>query len=138
MWLESEKKEIISIFSFLEKYDFKFEFLSFKKSENINNMNTLVSIIYKNNVCFTIKIYKNYPFEPICFYKLDDRNEINEIFKFRSSKEIQVYQRDLDLWKSVLKKNKFLSRSNVFKVVAESIKNQIKNDQSFYGISIFD
>ena len=80
MWLECEKNEILSKFVFLDKYGFKFEFLSFKKSEHIN-MDTLVALIYKNNVYFTIKIYKNYPFEPICFYKLNDRNEINEIFQ---------------------------------------------------------
>ncbi len=33
MWLESEKNEILSKFAFLDKYDFKFEFLSFKKNE---------------------------------------------------------------------------------------------------------
>ena len=67
-----------------------------------------------------------------------NRNEINEIFTLNSNKEIQVYKRDLNLWKSILKKNKFLSHSNVFKVVSESIKSQIESDKSFYGISIND
>ncbi len=137
MWLESEKNEILSKFAFLDKYGFRFEFLSFKKNEFIN-MNTKVVLIYKKNAFFTIKIYKNYPFEPINFYKLNDKNEINEIFTLNSNKEIQVYKRDLNLWKNILKKNKFLSHSNVFEVVSESIKQQIKIDKSFYGISISD
>ena len=29
-------------------------------------------------------------------------NEINEIFTLNSNKEIQVYKRDLSLWKSIL------------------------------------
>ena len=122
MWLEIMKNEILSQFAFLDKYGFKFEFLFFKKSEHIY-MDTLVALIYKNNVYFTIKIYTKYLFEPICFYKLNDRNEIKEIFKFNSDKEIHVYKRDLKLWKSILKKNKFLSHSNIIEVVSKSIKN---------------
>ena len=137
MWCESEKNEILSKFYFLDKYGFKFEFLSFEKN-GVINMDTLVVLIYKKNVCFAIKIYKNYPFEPICFYKLNDKNEMNEIFTLNSNKEIQVYKRDLNLWKSILKKNRFLSHSNVFKVVSKSIRNQIETDESFYGISIDD
>ncbi len=137
MWPENEKNNIISYFSFLEKYGFQLEFLSFQKNDTIN-MNTNVALIYKKSHCIAIKIYIDYPFEPICFYHLNDKNELNEIFKFNSSKEIQVYKRDLNLWKNALRKDKFLSYSTVFQVVSESIKKQIKTSKSFYGISIND
>ena len=137
MWLNEEKNEIHSKFSFLNKYGFKFEFLSFEKN-NIINVDILIALIYKKNNYFAIKIYKNYPFEPICFYKLNDKTEMNEIFSLNSNKEIQVYKRDLSLWNSILKKNKFLSRSDVFNVVSKSIKKQIEISRSFYGISIDD
>ena len=137
MWLNEEKYQIHSKFSFLDEYGFKFEFLSFEKN-NIVNVDTLIALIYKKNNYFAIEIKKNYPFEPICFYKLNDKTEIDEIFTLNSSKEIQVYKRDLDLWKSILKKKKFISRSDVLNVVSESIKKQIELNRSFYGISIDD
>ena len=90
MWSNEEKYQIHSKFSFLDEYGFKFEFLSFEKN-NIVNVDTLIALIYKKNNYFAIEIKKNYPFEPICFYKLNDKTEIDEIFTLNSSKEIQVY-----------------------------------------------
>ena len=129
------ENEILAKFSFLKKYGFGFEFLTLKK-DDIVTFNTFVALIYKVNIYFVIKIYINYSFEPICFYKLNGKNEINDIFLYNTNKEIEVYNRDLDLWKRVYKKNKFLRQSDVFTVVSESIKRQIETNKSFYGIPI--
>ena len=75
------ENEILAKFSFLKKYGFGFEFLTLKK-DDIVTFNTFVALIYKVNIYFVIKIYINYSFEPICFYKLNGKNEINDIFLY--------------------------------------------------------
>lgn len=135
MWLEIEKEEILSKFSILAEHGFIFEFLTFAKSDTIP-MDTIVALVHNHTHFFAIKRYRKYPLEPICFYKLDSREELREIFVFNSSKEINVYGTDLEHWKRVMKKKSFLSSADVFTVVSESIKRQIASSRSFYGISI--
>ena len=134
MWLETEKEYIIEKFSFLRKYNFEFQFIAFQKNSRPEvKMDTMVAIIFNKNNLLVIKRLRNYPLEPLCFYKLNSKDELLEIFALRTDKEIPVYQRDLELWKKILKSKKFLSHSDSIDIVAKSIKRQIEESKTFYG-----
>lgn len=142
MWLDTEKKDVINHFEFLCEYGFKIDFFSFEKdSAEYIKMNTMVTLIHNEKDYFVIKILRNYPFEPKMFYKLESIDELPKIYGYQSDKEIPVYNMDKDLWEKNKKKVKlgWFSSSivyDVYEVVSSSIKRQIEQTSSFYGISI--
>lgn len=142
MWLDTEKNEIINSFEFLGEYGFIIEFLSFEKdSSEYIKMNTMVALIHNKKDYFVIKILRNYPFEPKMFYKLESIDELPKIHSYQSDKEIPVYNMDKDLWEKNKKKVKLgwfstCTVYDVYKVVSSSIKRQIEQTSSFYGISV--
>lgn len=137
MWLEAEKELIIEKFSFLQQYNFEFQFESFQKDSRPEvYMDTMVAIIFNSTQLLVITKLRNYPLEPLSFYKLNSKDELLKIFEFNSDKEIPVYQRDSDLWKKVLKRKKFLSHADTLDVVSQSIKRQIEESKSFYGFTL--
>lgn len=142
MWLDSEKKDIIDHFAFLSEYGFKIEFLSFEKgTTEYTQLNTMVALIHNEKDYLAIRILRNYPFEPKMFYKLESLDELPKIFVYNSDKEIHVRDMDKDIWEKNKKKIKtgWFSSSIVYDVygaVSSSIKRQIEQKSSFYGISI--
>lgn len=137
MWHDEEKKYIRVLFAFLEPYGFKIEFKCFEKNSNERiKVDTIVAIVHNNENYFIIKGLRKYPLEPLLFYSLKSTDELMSIFNTHSDKEIDVYERDIKLWEKVLKKKKFLTYKMSLEVVCESIKNQIKESNSFYNIKI--
>ena len=143
MWLDVEKNDLINHFDFLCDYGFKIEFLSFEKdSAEYIKMNTMVALIHNGKKYFVIKVLRNYPFEPKMFYKLESFDELSRIFAYNSDKEISVYDMDRDIWEKNKKKVKlgWFSTTVVYDVyatVSSSIKRQIEQKSSFYGIPIY-
>ena len=141
MWLDAEKNDIINHFDFLCDYGFKIEFLSFEKdSVEYIKMNTMVALIHNEKNYFVIRLLRDYPFEPKMFYRIESLDELPFIFVYNSDKEIPVYNMDKDIWEKNKKKLKLglFSSSivyDVYEVVSSSIKRQIEEKSSFYGIS---
>ena len=141
MWLDDEKNDIINHFDFLCDYGFKIEFLSFEKdSVEYIKMNTMVALIYNEKNYFVIRLLRDYPFEPQMFYRIESLDELPRIFVYNSDKEILVYNMDKDIWEKNKKKVKLGCFSSsivydVYEVVSSSIKRQIEEKSSFYGIS---
>lgn len=76
------------------------------------------------------------------FYKLESLDELPRIFVYNSDKEISVYDMDKDIWEKNKKKVKlgWFSTTVVYDVyatISASIKRQIEQKHSFYGISIY-
>ena len=136
MWIDSEIDNIVTKFSFLKEYGFEFKFKSYPKDDFKIKTDTIVAIIYNDLNCFVIKGLRKFPLEPLIFYKLESEDDLSEIFKSYSDKEIPVYENDIDLWNRALKKKKFLTYSIALDVVSESIQNQIKKTKSFYGFKL--
>ena len=141
MWSEVDKNDIIAHFGFLSIYGFKIEFLSFEKDSSKGlTSNATVALIHNDKSYFAIRWFIR-PYEPKFFYKLDSIDELPLVFANDSDNIIPVYNMDEDLWKKNRRKyrwNPFSIKSyDEYEVVSASIKRQIDQKHSFYGISIY-
>lgn len=141
MWSKVDKNNIIAHFGFLSTYGFKIEFLSFEKDSNKDlTSNAMVVLIHNGKDYFVIKRLIR-PYEPVFFYKLGSIDELPLIFANSSDKEIPVYKMDEDLWRKSKRKYRWKLFSiqiyDEYDVVSSSIKRQIEQKSSFYGIPIY-
>lgn len=140
MWSAVDKNNIITHFGFLSTYGFKIEFLSFEKDSSRDiTSNATVALIHNDKDYFAIRWFIR-PYEPKFFYKLDSIDELPLVFVNDSDKIIPVYNMDEDLWKKSRRKFRWklfsVQSYDEYEVVSSSIKRQIEQKSSFYGISI--